>query len=153
MSATPDRLDLGPLSEDQRLSFIGALFAMSAADRDQDVTEDDRIFESLDLAELSSEARKQILTLAINPPPLERCLLEFKNSDVELRRALFLNLLDVVLADGLIEPAEHVSLHEAREILSIDRDDMSVLHDLAFAASQAGNSVRRPIRPAPLSAS
>ena len=150
MSAAPERLDLGALSEDQRLSFFGALFAMSAADRDMDETEDDRIFESLDLADLSSDARKQILTLAINPPPLERCLLEFKNADTELRRALFLNLLDVVLADGLIEPAEHVSLHEAREVLGIDRDDMSVLHDIAFAASQAENTVVRPIRPAPL---
>lgn len=150
MSAAPDRLDLSVLSEDQRLSFFGALFAMSAADRDMDVTEDDRIFESLDLADLSSDARKQILTLAIQPPPLERCLLEFKNADTELRRALFLNLIDVVLADGLIEPAEHVSLHEAREVLGIDRDDMAVLHDIAYAASQMESEVRRPIRPAPL---
>ncbi len=150
MSADPERLDLGALSEDQRLSFFGALFAMSAADRDMDETEDDRIFESLDLVELSADARKRILTLAINPPPLERCLLEFKDADMELRRALFLNLLDVVLADGLIEPAEHVSLHEAREILGIDRDDMSVLHGIAFAASETGSTALRPIRPAPL---
>lgn len=150
MPAAPERLDLGALSEDQRLSFFGALFAMSAADRDMDETEDDRIFESLDLADLSSEARKQILTLAINPPPLERCLLEFKDADAELRRALFLNLIDVVLADGLIEPAEHVSLHEAREVLRIDRDDMAILHDIAYAASQSENDVSRPIRPAPL---
>ncbi|MEO0559423.1 MAG: hypothetical protein AAF170_14700, partial [Bacteroidota bacterium] len=63
MASAPERFDLNTLPEDQRLSFIGALFAMSAADRDMDVTEDDRIFESLDLAELSSDARKQILTL------------------------------------------------------------------------------------------
>lgn len=151
--AAPERLDLGALTEDQRLSFIGALFAMSAADRDMDVTEDDRIFESLDLADLSSDARKQILSLAISPPPLERCLLEFKDAETELRRALFLNLIDVVLADGLIEPAEHVSLHEAREVLNIDRDDMAVLHDIAYAASQTDSEVRRPIRPAPLPAS
>ena len=150
MSTAPELLDLSALSEDQRLSFFGALFAMSAADRDMDETEDDRIFESLDLAQLSPDARKQILSLAISPPPLERCLLEFKNADHELQRALFLNLLDVVLADGLIEPAEHVSLHEAREILSIDRDDMSVLHDIAFSASQGGSDIKRPFRPAPL---
>ena len=149
----PEILDLSALSEDLRLSFFGALFAMSAADRDMDETEDDRIFESLDLNNLSPDARKQILQLAINPPPLERCLLEFKDSDIELKRALFLNLLDVVLADGLIEPAEHVSLHEAREVLGIARDDMSVLHDLAFSASQQGSDVRRPIRPTPLRAS
>ncbi len=148
MSA-PDPLDLHPIPEDQRLSFYGALFAMSAADRDMDESEDDRIFESLDLNDLSGAARKRVFQLAIQPPPLERCLLQFQDADVELRRALMLNLIDVVLADGLIEPAEHVGLHEAREILGLDRDDVASLHDLAFSA-QASDDVSRPIRPAPL---
>ena len=141
-------LDLPPLPETQRLSFYGALFAMSAADRDMDESEDDRIFESLDLGDLSGDARKKVFRLAIQPPPLERCLLEFRDTDLELRRALMLNLIDVVLADGMIEPAEHVGLHEAREVLGLDRDDMAHLHDLAFAAQDA--EVQRPIAPAPL---
>jgi len=141
-------LDLHPLPETQRLSFYGALFAMSAADRDMDESEDDRIFESLDLGDLSGDARKKVFRLAIQPPPLERCLLEFRDTDLELRRALMLNLIDVVLADGMIEPAEHVGLHEAREVLGLDRDDMAHLHDLAFAAQDA--EVQRPIAPAPL---
>lgn len=144
-------LDLSPLSEDERLDFYGALFAMSAADRDMDESEDDRIFESLDLADLSPDARKRVFQVAIQPPPLERCLLRFKNHDVEMRRALMLNLIDVVLADGLIEPAEHVGLHEAREILRLQRDDMATLHDLAFQVQNVTSDVKRPIRPTPLS--
>ena len=136
------KLDLHPLSEKDRLSFFGALFAMSAADRDMDESEDDRIFESLDLGDLSADARRRIFQLAIQPPPLERCLLEFRDSDLELRRALMLNLIDVVLADGLIEPAEHVGLHEAREVLGLDRDDMARLHDTAFSVQ--GTDVQRP---------
>lgn len=147
---TPAPLDLHTLSEEERLSFYGALFAMSAADRDMDESEDDRIFESLDLADLSGDARRRVFQLAIQPPPLERCLLKFQDADVELRRALMLNLIDVVLADGLIEPAEHVGLHEAREILRLDRDDVAALHDTAFGAQKAGGDVQRPIRPAPL---
>ena len=146
---TADALDLHPLAEEDRLSFYGALFAMSAADRDMDESEDDRIFESLDLADLSGDARKRVFQLAIHPPPLERCLLKFKDADVELRRALMLNLIDVVLADGLIEPAEHVGLHEAREILALDRDDVAALHDVAFGL-QGSSDVNRPVRPAPL---
>ncbi len=146
----PAFLDLRTLTEEERLSFYGALFAMSAADRDMDESEDDRIFESLDLTDLSSDARKRVFQLAIHPPPLERCLLKFQGSNVELRRALMLNLIDVVLADGLIEPAEHVSLHEAREILSLDRDDVASLHDLAFSAQTDVGDVQRPIRPIPL---
>ena len=146
MSA-PDALDLSPLPESDRLAFYGALFAMSAADRDMDESEDDRIFESLDLGGLSGDARKRVFQLAIQPPPLERCLLTFRDADLELRRALMLNLIDVVLADGLIEPAEHVGLHEAREVLGLDRDDMATLHDRAFEAQST--DVNRPIRPVP----
>ena len=149
MSA-PATLDLQTLDETKRLAFYGALFAMSAADRDMDESEDDRIFESLDLEHLSASARKQVFQLAIQPPPLERCLLQFREDSAELRRALLLNLIDVVLADGIIEPAEHVGLHEAREILDVDRDDMAHLHDLAHAAQTA--EVQRPIRPEPLAA-
>ena len=141
-------LDLSTLSEEHQLAFFGSLFAMSAADRDMDETEDDRIFESLNLAGLSPAARKRIFQQAINPPPLERGLLTFRDADLELRRALMFNLIDVVLADGIIEPAEHVGLHEAREVLGLDRDDMAALHDAAFEAQSAEN-VKRPIRPAP----
>ena len=148
----PATLDLSTLPEEERLEFYGALFAMSAADRDMDESEDDRIFESLDLSGLSSDARKRVFQLAIQPPPLERCLLVFEDHDLELRRALMLNLIDVVLADGLIEPAEHVGLHEAREILGLDRDDMATLHDTACAAQRAEANVVRPIRPDPLAA-
>ncbi len=140
-------LDLSSLPEDRRLSFYGALFAMSAADRDMDESEDDRIFETLDLGGLSGEARKSVFRLAIDPPPLERCLLEFKDSELDLRRGLMLNLIDVVLADGIIEPAEHVGLHEAREVLGLDRDDMSELHDLAHQIQS--QEVVRPVRPEP----
>ena len=147
--SVPATLDLSSLPEDRRLSFYGALFAMSAADRDMDESEDDRIFETLDLGGLSGDARKSVFRLAIDPPPLERCLLEFQDSDLDLRRGLMLNLIDVVLADGIIEPAEHVGLHEAREVLGLDRDDMSELHELAHRIQN--EEVVRPIRPEPRS--
>ena len=125
---------------------------MSAADRDMDESEDDRIFESLDLGGLSGDARKEVFRLAIQPPPLERCLLALKGEDREIRRGLMLNLIDVVLADGIIEPAEHVGLHEAREVLGLDRDDVAGLHDQAHRV-QSMDEVMRPVRPEPLSAS
>lgn len=149
--ATPDSLDLSGLSLDLRLSFYAALFAMSNADRDMDEAEDDRIFESLDLSDLDGDARKRVLRLAIDPQPLERCLLAFRNEDEQLRRALMLNLIDVVLADGIIEPGEHVGLHEARQVLGISRDDMDTLHTLAHTA-QSELNLARPIQP-PVAAS
>lgn len=145
-----DTLDLSPLPEEQRLAFYGALFAMAAGDGDVDEAEDERIFDSLDLGGLSREARDKVFRLAIQPPPLERGLLAFRDADVELRRALLLNLVDVVLADGLIEPAEHVGLHEARDVLGLTRDDAAELLEVAHAAQEAPDAPR-PIRPVPLS--
>ena len=142
-------LDLTSLPEAKQLSFFGALFAMSAADRDMDESEDDRIFESLHLGEMSGDARKEVFRLAIQPPPLERCLLEFQNADLDIRRGLMLNLIDVVLADGIIEPGEHVGLHEARDVLGLDRDDVAALHDQAFKVQEL-EDVPRPVRPVPM---
>ena len=143
---TPAPLDLSGYSLDLRLAFYGALFSMSNADRDMDEAEDDRIFESLDLSDLDGDARKQVLRLAINPKPLERVLLTFRDEDEHLRRALMLNLIDVVLADGIIEPGEHVGLHEARQVLGLSRDEMASLHDIAHKAQSQTNRAR-PIQP------
>lgn len=145
-----DTLDLTPLPEEQRLAFYGALFAMAAGDGDVDEAEDERIFDSLDLGGLSPESRDKVFRLAIQPPPLERGLLAFRDADLELRRALLLNLVDVVLADGLIEPAEHVGLHEARDVLGLTRDDVAELLEVAHAAQESPDAPR-PIRPVPLS--
>ena len=144
--AAPSTLDLSGLDTDLRLAFYGALFSMSNADRDMDETEDDRIFESLDLSDLDKDARTRILHLAINPPPLERGLLAFRKEDETLRRALMLNLIDVVLADGVIEPGEHIGLHEARQVLGLSHDDVADLHDLAHAAQLVAD-LQRPISP------
>ena len=141
-------LDLSGLSESSRLAFYGALFSMSAADDRMVESETDRIFQSLDLAHMSEEARKEVFAHSINPPPLERCLLVFKDADLEFRLALMLNLIDIVLADKSIEPGEHLGLHQARQILDLSLDDTAVLHDMAYTVQNSPESetVRRPIR-------
>lgn len=141
-------LDLSDRSEADRLAFYGALFSMSAADRDMDESETDRIFQSLDLAHMSEEGRKEAFAHSVNPPPLERCLLVFKPADIELRQALMLNLIDIVLADKLIEPGEHLGLHQARQILGLSLDETAVLHEMAYTVqnSPEAENVKRPIR-------
>jgi hypothetical protein len=88
-----------------------------------------------------------VLALAIQPPPLERCLLQLKDAPEEVRRGLMLNLIDIVLADDAIEPGEHVGLHQARQILGLSHDDVAALHEAAYLAQQSGASrgLRRPI--------
>ena len=140
-------LDLSGLSDADRVAFFGALFSMSAADRAMVESETDRIFQSLDLGHMTEEARKEVFAYSINPPPLERNLLVFKDADLEFRRTLMLNLIDIVLADKAIEPGEHVGLHQARQILDLSLDETAVLHDMAYTVQNypESESVRRPI--------
>lgn len=150
MIKSPDALgtlDLSGLPESQRIAFYGALFAMAAADRSMDPVETNRIEETLDLAHLSPDARKQVLAQAIQPQPLERCLLSLKEAPEAIRQGLMLNLIDIVLADESIEPGEHQGLLLARQVLGLSHDEMAVLHEAAYVAQRSGASkgIRRPI--------
>lgn len=132
--------DLAPfrlhdLPEPQQVCFAGALFAMSAADREMDDSETERIVAALDLAGLSEDGRRRVLAQAIMPPPLDRCLLEFRDAAPETRCALMRELILVVLADDTIEPAEHIGLHHARQILGLTHEDVAELHDEAYAVT------------------
>lgn len=138
-------LDLSELSEDDQIAFFGALFAISASDQEMNEEEDERIFESLDLVRLSAGARERILQLAIQPIPLERCLLKLASVERDIKRGVMLNLIDVVLADGVVEPGEHVGLHQARQILELTREDVSALHEQAVNADRL--TVKRPLLP------
>ncbi len=143
-----ETLDLSGLTEPERVAFYGALFAMSAGDGHISAAESDRITESLDLTGLSAEARREVLSQAIRPFPLERYLLVLKGAPAEIRRSLMLNLIDVVLADGTIEASEHVGLHLARQVLGLPLAEVSDLHEVAHALQRDPRSqgARRPIR-------
>ncbi|MEM8557333.1 MAG: TerB family tellurite resistance protein [Bacteroidota bacterium] len=150
-SLSPDVLDLGTLPESQRLAFYGALFAIADADHNVDDTESSLIFETLDLDPLSSDARKQVFQLAIDPPSLGRCLEQLKGADAVIRQSLMLNLIDIALADESIEFDEHVELREAQRVLGIAPEDIERMHDAAYRAqhdsdAMNGSAARRPLR-------
>lgn len=153
-TASFEVLNLQALSEEQRLAFYGALFAIADADHDVDDAESSLIFQSLDLDDLSSTARTQVFQLAIEPPPLAQCLGQLKGASEEVRQSLMLNLIDIALADESIEFGEHVGLRLAQEALGVDPDDIQRMHDIAYRAqhdrpSDNGEQVVRPLRFAP----
>lgn len=145
MRRPPFRLQALP--ESLQLYFAGALFAMSAADRAMDDSETERIIASLDLAGLSEDGRRRVLAQAIAPPPLDRCLLEFRDAPEEVREALMRELILVVLADENIEPAEHIGLHHARQILGLSLDEVAGLHDEAYASILRGRGAVNGVAP------
>lgn len=141
-------LDLSGLEENELLSFYGALFAMSAADRSMDQSETDRIFESLKLDQLSPQARERVFQFNIKAPTLESCLQELRSTSFSIRSGLMLNLIDIVLADNMIEPGEHEGLNQARQLLGITDSELSDMHEAAYAVQEKRSAadVKRPFQ-------
>lgn len=128
----PTLLDLSSLDERQRLAFYGALFALAAADDSIDERESDQILESLHLEGLSEDARERAFALSISPPSLRTCLDLLKDADEPVRRGLMLNLVDVALADGEIEPGEPQTLEAVRTELGISAEEVAAMHTYAY---------------------
>jgi uncharacterized tellurite resistance protein B-like protein len=134
----PTLLDLSGLSEQQRLAFYGALFALAAADDTIDERESDQILESLHLEGLSEDARERAFALSISPPSLRTCLDLLQDTDVAIRRGLMLNLVDVALADGEIEPGEPQTLEAVRTALGITPEEVTAMHTYAYQVRERG---------------
>ena len=143
----PTVLDLSSLSERQRLAFYGALFALAAADDSIDESESDQILESLHLEGLSEDARQRAFALSISPPSLRACLDLLKDTDESVRRGLMLNLIDVALADGEIEPGEPQTLEAVREELGISPEDIATMHTYAYHLREhkSSSEIVRPL--------
>ncbi len=144
---TPSLLDLSALSERQRLAFYGALFALAAADDSIDERESDQILESLHLDDLSEDSRQRAFALSISPPSLRACLDLLKDTDETVRRGLMLNLVDVALADGEIEPGEPQTLEAVRIELGISLEEIAAMHTYAYQIREQvdSESIARPL--------
>jgi uncharacterized tellurite resistance protein B-like protein len=145
----PEALDMSALTEQQRLAFFGALFAVAAADDRIDEVESDLILESLDMNGLSEVARERALALSIAPPSLQTCLDLFKDANEEIRLGLMLNLVDVVLADDEIEPGEPMTIEQARVALGVTPEQVEGMHAFAYKVRRETASkqlaLRRPM--------
>jgi len=142
----PESLDLSSLSEQQRLAFFGALFAVAAADDSIDEAESDLILESLDMNGLSEASRERALALSIAPPSLQACLDFFASEAEDIRLGLMLNLIDVVLADDEIEPGEPMTIEAARIALGVTPDQVEGMHAYAYKVRRETTSKRLALR-------
>lgn len=145
----PSPLDMSPLSEQERLAFFGAMFAVAAADDRITETESSQILDSLDLSNLSETGRERALAMSIAPPSLAACLEYFANASPALRHSLLLNLVDVVLADDEILSGEPLAIEQARTALGIPVGKVAEMHDYAFqlrkTAASSLERIRRPL--------
>lgn len=141
----PEPLDLSGLTEQQQLAFLGALFAVAASDDDIDQVESEQILDAFDFNGLSEPARERVFALSIAPPPLQACLEPLRDAPEDIRLGLMLNLVDVALADGEIEPGEPMSLEQARTALGVIPEQVEGMHAFVFRARQQAEAQKVPL--------
>jgi uncharacterized tellurite resistance protein B-like protein len=120
-------LNLAEVSENIRLAFYGALFAIATADGNFDKDEMDLIFGIMDLEGMSEPAKRQVQSYIIEAPPLENCLKALTHADERLRFALMLNLIDTAWANDELDPQEEAAIKLAQQELQISDQQVQAI--------------------------
>lgn len=126
-----EQFDIRQLSDEQRVAFYGALFAMAAADDHVQREELELIYEILDADGLSDEARRCIYAYAIEPPALRDCLHDFSDAPESIRYVLMFNLVEVAVADHLLSEQEENVIADTRHILGVSNEQVAAIKDAA----------------------
>jgi uncharacterized tellurite resistance protein B-like protein len=120
-------LDLISLPEDQRLAFYGSMLAIAAADGIFGRDELDLIFETINTDGLSERGRNTIWDYLIDTPLLSDCIARFSTSNDQVRCALMLYLIEIALADHILDVNEEEALLQARCSLHIRQTQIEAI--------------------------
>jgi hypothetical protein len=107
------------LPEDQRLAFYGAMLAIAAADGIWGEDELDLIFQNVDTDGLPELSRNMLWDYLVDTPPLTDCLACFASSHDQVRCTLMVYLIEIALADRILDAGEDEALLQARRSLRI----------------------------------
>lgn len=123
--------DIKQLSDEQRVAFHGALFAMAAVDGQVQREELDLIYETLDVDGLSEEARRRLYAYAIDPPALRGCLQALWDAPEPIRYGLMINLVELSIVDYLVSDSEHEALAMAQQALRVSDEQRAAMEEYA----------------------
>jgi uncharacterized tellurite resistance protein B-like protein len=112
-------LDPTSLPEDQRLAFYSAMLAIAAADGIWGEDELDLIFQNVNTDGLSELSRNTLWDYLVATPPLTDCLACFASSHDQVRGTLMVYLIEIALADRILDAREDEALLQARYSLRI----------------------------------
>ena len=111
--------DLTKVPGDQLVYFYGLNFAAAAADGTTDKDELRAIFETIDLSPLNEKQKEKVREFAVAPPSVSLCLDELACAADELRYAVAVGVMEVLLADDMITKKEEVFLGEISKKLNV----------------------------------
>ena len=126
-----EHFDIKQLSDEQRVIFYGALFAMAAIDDQIQREELELIYEVLETDGLSNEARSRLYAYAIEPPVLADSLGVFGDAPEAVRHALMLNLVEVAVADYLLTDPERAALSDGQRALGVNDEQRAAMERYA----------------------
>jgi hypothetical protein len=124
--AVCELIDFLALSEEERVAFYGALFAVAA---DGTLRRDalEFILETIDMAGLADHARHTIWNYLIEPPSLSDCLDVLSTCCAEIRCAFMIHLIEIALVDGVLEGREEEALLQARRALHLTQKQLQAI--------------------------
>lgn len=124
-------LDPSKLPADEQKAFYGSLFSLAAADDAIDREEMELIFETLDLEHLEEKEKREIHSYVLDPPEFEKCLATLSGSDDALRYGLMLNLIEIMIADDVIDPEEKAYIRAAQEKFEVSDEQVEEMKKFA----------------------
>lgn len=131
-----DVFDFTSLPIYQQKAFYGALFAMAASDGEVAREEMELIFETLALDHLDESDRREIHGYVIDPPDFDTCISELQEAKEDLRFGLMLNLVEVMIADDILEESEKTLLENAQRKLGVNDEQAEALKEFAYEAKR-----------------
>jgi len=109
------------------VAFYGLIFAAAAADGEIEKNELTTIFEWLDMTPLTETQKEKVLSYIINPPSMDETLNRIANGTDELRYAVAVGVIEVLLADDVITKEEELFLNEICKRLHVKEDQRKAI--------------------------
>jgi hypothetical protein len=119
--------DLKTLPQEQLVAFYGLPFAAALVDGEVDKDEMITIFETLDLSLLNEDFRKEVQQFLVVPPNIESCLEKLSMGSLELRCAVVVSVVEVILADDIIVSEEQNLLNYVCERLRVNHSKKNAI--------------------------
>jgi len=123
--------DIEQLSNEQRVAYYGALFAIAAYDDEIQREELDLIYEMIDTDGLTDQDRRRLYAYAIESPTLQDCLQAVRDAPESIRYGLMLNLVEVAVADYLLSDLEQEALNDAQRTLGVNNEQRAAMEEYA----------------------
>ena len=132
-------VEFSKLSESEIYAFYGGLFAMAAADGSIDPEEVEWIQESIAERHLSASVKNHLIQYQVKPPSLEDCLNGLSLLSKEIRWEFMFNLIQVSLADNILDPGEEQTLKLAQSYFNVSDKQIQVMQSFVKTMIEIGD--------------